>query len=189
MKLKKLQKQYIQKSRIFLYPLLGIRRGGSTTPVQTYLTWDGVYTVNDYKFIAVYHLRDDEDFKFFEEKKLLGNPLFSNFFELEDNNGAYVFDLSDYKKEYKLIVNGKYSRLSEEFKNKVLQFFKNHHVHHMSILSYLQPQKFTADYARLLNVQESLLKEVGELCSLPDLNLEKLDVKKKILNFESVNNL
>ena len=189
MKLKKLQKQYIQKSRIFLYPLLGIRRGGSNTPVQTYLTWDGMYTVNDYKFIVVYHLRDDEEFKNFEEKKLLGNPLFSDFFELEDGSAAYVFDLSEYKKEYKLIVNGKYSMLPEAYKNKVLSFFKNHHQHHTSIMSYLKPEKFIGNYAQLLGVKESLLREVGELCSLPDLNLEKLEIKKKVLNFDSVNTL
>jgi hypothetical protein len=189
MKINQLQKDYIQKSRIFLYPLLGIRRGTSITPIQTYMTWDGIYTVNDYRFIAVYHLRDDEDFKHFEEKKLLGNPLFCDFFELEDGTGAYVFDFSKHKREYKLIVNGKYSMLSDEYKQQILGFFKNHHRHHASILSYLQPQKFTAEYAKLLNCPEKLLKEVGELCSLPDLNLEKLELKKKVYNFESVNNL
>lgn len=189
MKLTQLQKEYIQKSKLFFYPLLGIRRGVSVTPLQTYIEWEGIYTVNDYKFIAVYHLRDDEEFKQFEDKKLLGNSLFCDFFELEDGTGAYVFDFSKYKRDYKLIINGKYSMLSEEYKQQILGFFKNHHRHHISILSYLQPEKFTADYAKLLDVPEKLLKDVGELCSLPDLNLEKLEVNKKIFTFESINNL
>ena len=189
MKLKKLQKQYVQKSRIFLYPLLGIRRGVSVTPLQTYMTWEGKYTVHDNRFIVTYHLRNDDDFKHFEEQKLLSNPLFCDFFELEDGTGAYIFDFSKYKKEYKLIVNGKYSMLPDEFKKKILGFFKNHHQHHIAISSYLQPEKFISDYARLLAVKESLLEEVGELCSLPDLNLEKLDCKEKVFNFETINNL
>jgi len=185
-----LQKQYIQKSRIFLYPLLGIKRGSSTTPVQTYLVWEDEYDVNDYKFIAVYHMRDDAEFRDFEEKRLLGNPLFTGeFHELEDGNAAYVFDMKSYQKEFKLIVHGKYSMLSTEFKNTILKFFKSHQSHHAAIKSYLMPDKFMADYAKLLNVSESLLKEVGELCSLPDLDLEKLKVKKKVLTFDSVNNL
>jgi hypothetical protein len=189
MKLEQLQKEYIQKSRIFLYPLLNIRRGVSVTPIQTYMTWENYFKVTDYKFIMTYHLRDDVDFKNFEEQKLLGNPLFFDFFELKDGTGAYVFDYLDYKKEYKLIVNGKYSLLPEDYKKKILLFFKNHQKHQASIMSYLEPEKFFKDYAKLLNVSEQLLIEVGELCSLPNLKLESLNIKKKIFNFDSVNNL
>lgn len=184
-----LQSQYVQKSRIFLYPLLGIRRGVSVTPVETYMLWKDAYTVNDYKLIVTYHLRDDGEFKEFEDNSLLGNKLFSDFFELENGIGAYVFDFSELKLEYKRIVNGKYSRLSEKYKRTILSFFRNHKTHHAYIQSYLQPEKFIDDYARLLKVKPSLIRGVGELCNLPDLNLEELRVNKKVLNFDSVNNL
>lgn len=189
MKIKALQAKYIQKSRIFFYPILGIRRGVSVTPVDTFITWKNMYTVNDYKFIVTYHFRDDEDFKKFEEHKLLGNPLFENSFELEDGTYAYVFDMSTYKKEYKLIINGKYSKLDVAYKRKILLFFRNHHVHHAMIESYLYPKMYFKDYAKLLNIDKSILKKVGELCSLPDLNQEMLIFSKKVINFESVNNL
>ena len=71
MKITSVRKNYIQKSRIFLYPMLNIRRGVSVTPVQTYLTWENVYTVEDCKMIALYHLRDDKEFKDFEEQNYL----------------------------------------------------------------------------------------------------------------------
>jgi hypothetical protein len=189
MRLKQLQKEYIQKSRIYLYPLLGIRRGVSITPIQTYMQWDKDYPLTSHKFITVYHLRDDLEFKQFEEKMLLGNPLFSEFFELNDGTAAYVFDFSEHAENYEYIVKGKYSLLSDTYKQKILAFFKDHHTHHISIHSYLEPKKFFNDYAILLDVSEKLLEEVGELCSPPNLNLEKLKIKKKLFTFDSVNNL
>jgi hypothetical protein len=50
----KVQKEYIQKSRIFMYPILGIRRGSSITPIETYLTMENKYKLQDCMFIAVY---------------------------------------------------------------------------------------------------------------------------------------
>lgn len=189
MKLKSIQQTYIQKSRIFLYPLLGIRRGVSVTPIQTFMAWQGVYTVSDHKFIAQYHLRDDQEFKTFEEKMLIGNPLFHDMFELEDGTGVYVFDMSENKAAYKRIVHGKYSKLDDDHKKKILSFFKHHHTHHAYIESYLYPKKYFDNYASLLKVPVSLIKEVGELCSLPDLTAEKLQLMKKVVTFESVNHL
>ena len=189
MKITSVRKTYIQKSRIFLYPLLNIRRGVSVTPLQTYLTWDEVYTVSDCKLIAVYHLRDDKQFKDFEEQKLFGNPLFEDFFELENEKGAYVFDFSEYKNEYNKMLAGRYSELDGDYKRKILNFFRNHQGHHRMIESYINPKLYFEDYAKILNVPLTLIKEVGELCSLPDLEEEMLKVKKKVLNFTSVNNL
>ena len=189
MEIKSLQSVYIQKSRIFLYPLLGIRRGVSVTPINTYMTWDKMYTVNDYKFIAVYHIRDDKDFKLFEETALMDNPLFEDFFELEDGNRAYVFDYGGMRIDYKKIVNGKYSLLSGGYKHRILSFFKNHHRHHQYILSYFNPKKYINEYAKLLGVKVSLLKGVGELCSLPDLDKEALKIPTKVPNFDPINNL
>jgi hypothetical protein len=57
------------------------------------------------------------------------------------------------------------------------------------IESYVSPHLYFEDYAELLKVPLPLLKEVGELCSLPDLKKEMLEIKKKVLNFTSVNNL
>lgn len=172
-----------------MYPLLGIRRGSSVVPTNTYLTWQGLHTVHDYRFIAVYHMRDDADFKSFEEKHLLGNKYFDAYYELEDGKGAYVFDFTPVKSDYKKIVNGKYSRVSGVYKEKVLAFFKNHHIHHKSILSYLHPEEYHDAYAKDLLVTASLMKEVHEVCSLPDLEQEKLEIMKKVLNFDSVNHI
>ena len=189
MQLKSIQGNYIQKSRIFLYPLLGIRRGVSTVPEGTFMSWEDEYGVEDNKFLVQYHLRDDVEFKAFEEKNLIGNPLFHDMFELKDDTGVYVFNLEDSVKDYNKIVQGAYSMLSEGHKRKILNFFRNHHKHHAYIESYLYPEKYFQNYAKLLNVSTTLLRQVGELCSLPDNEKETLQVKKKVLNFDSVQNL
>ncbi len=49
-----LYKEYFQKSKIFMYPLLGIGRGSGVVPEQTYLSWEGYVTPEDTKLIAVY---------------------------------------------------------------------------------------------------------------------------------------
>lgn len=185
MKINSIYPNYIQKSRLFLYPLLGIKRGGSVTPKETYMSWDNVYTLDDNKLIVVYHLRDDSEFKRFEDN-VQKNKYFETFFELDDETGAYVFDFSDLKSDYKKIINGKYSKLNDDFKINILKFFKNHSKHQSYIQSYLYPSKFYNDYADVLRVPTSLLKEVGELCSLPDLTKEKLGVSAKVFNFESI---
>jgi hypothetical protein len=185
MKIKSIYPNYIQKSRLFLYPLLGIKRGGTVTPKETYMAWDNVYTLDDNKLIVVYHLRDDPEFKKFEET-IQKNDYFETFFELDDDTGAFVFDFEYHKSNYQKIVNGKYSELSDSFKISIMNFFKNHSKHQSYIKSYLYPRYFYDEYANILRVPTSLLKEVGELCSLPNLSKEKLGVSAKVFNFESI---
>jgi hypothetical protein len=187
MLLTSIYKKYIQKSRIFLYPALKIRRGVSVTPVQTYMSWDGMYKFEENKFIVVYHIRQDKEFKRFEEQALLNNDLFHDFYELDNDKGAYVFDFSDHLDDYKLIRQGKYSQLSKPYKQRVLKFFKNHQRHHAHVESYLYPEKYFEMYAKMLRVNSDLLKEVGELCSKPKLDAEILISEKKILNLQTFN--
>lgn len=191
MRLPSLWPKYIQKSRIYFYPLLRIRRGVSVTPINTYMTWENKFSLQDHKFIVVYHLREDKEFKEFEDQKLLNNPLFDTFYELEDDTGAYVFDFSDHRHDYKKIMHGKYSMLSDDYKRTILNFFKNHKKHHAYIESYLYPDKYFDNYAELLITDrvdkyqmKKLLESVGELCSLPDFSEEKLMVKEKVITFE-----
>lgn len=180
-------KKYIQKSRIFLYPTLSIKRGVSVTPVQTYMAWHNVYKFEDNKFIVVYHMRKDAEFRKFEEGALLSNDYFVDFYKLEEDKGVYIFDFSDYAEDYKFIRQGKYSKLSIPYKQRILKFFKNHQKHHAHVESYLHPEKYFSAYARMLRVNRDLLVKVGELCSKPKLDAEILTCEKKILDLETFN--
>lgn len=199
MKVTSLQTQYVQKSRIFLYPLLGIKRGTSITPIQTYMSWDEHYATKDFKLICTYHLRKDAEFTMFEQTRLIGNPYYESHVQLEDNICAYVFNLSEFSNDYTRIVNGKYSALTEKIKIRILAFFQNQSNHHINIQSYLSPEKFMHDYAELLTHGGkakdkasyfsilAAIKNCGELCSTPDLSQEKLIAKEKNINFELYN--
>ena len=149
------------------------------------MSWEGVYKIEDCKMICNYHIRKDKEFKLFEEVKLLGNKLFEDYFELEDGTSVYVFDFKkEYPSHYDIIAKGTYSKLPNDYKNNVLQFFKNNVKNHNMIRSYLHPMKYYEQYATLYKVEIDLLKEVTELCSKPDLILESLNIKKKSSIFD-----
>ena len=38
--MKQIYKSYFQKSKVFLYPLLGIKKGIRFVPIETYIKWD-----------------------------------------------------------------------------------------------------------------------------------------------------
>ena len=126
--------------------------------------------------------------------ELNDNERFDNFFKLDDSKGVYIFNFKDLKDDYLKITKGKYSQLSNRYKQKILEFFKHHRAHHAYIESYLYPDKYFTMYSDLLNVKVEVLKEVGELCSKPnfkydskDLTTEILDAEIKIMNFDSIN--
>lgn len=184
MKIKTLNTDYIQKSRLFLYPQLGIKRGVSVTPIQTYMSWGDKYCFTDSKFICQYYLRDDQEFHIFEQTKLLGNPLFHSKHEMEDETGLYIFNMKSIEEDFWKVVTGKYSQMSDKSKRKILNFFRSHTRHFAYIQSYMDPKKYYAMYAEILNCKMSALKTAGELCSKPDLEKEKLELGIKIMNLE-----
>lgn len=189
MKIKSLHKEYIQKSRLFCYPLLNIKRGSSITPIQTFMAFENVYDFSDKKFICQYHMRNDQEFIMFQNIKLRQNPLFHEFHLLNDGTGLYVFDLSKIHNDFEHIINGKYSALSKQSKDKISNFFSNSNVHYVYIASYLEPQKYYNLYSELLNVDIKHIKACGELCSKPDLKLETKSFEKTMNESDNLLNL
>lgn len=180
--IKVLQTEYIQKSRIFLYPLLDIKKGSDAVPIESYVSWQGKITKDEQKFICAYYLRDDESFKRFEKVKLLGNKLFNSFYEAENNLGVYVFDFSCFGSDWEKFLAGKYSQLSASTKTVILKFFMANKSNYHYINSYLNPDQYFEIYAELLGVEEGFLKSVGELCSIPDIDREVLIAQEKTVN-------
>ena len=183
-----LYKQYVQKSKVFMYPLLNIKKGVSVTPIETYCMWEGHYATSDRKLIALYHLREDTEFKVFEKTKLLGNPLFHDFTITENDQGVYVFDFNQHKDDWDNFVEGKYSRFSPGLKTLLQTHFGS--ANRGYIDSFLFPERYFKLYSELLTVDQadqpkmlSTLRSVGELCSKPDFEKENLAVKVKDLYF------
>jgi len=183
MKIKSLYKDYFQKSRVFIYPALGIKRGVSVTPIETYMSWEGQYALSDAKFCCLYHLRKDEEFIAFEKNRLLGNKMFYDFKQVEDNKGVYVFDFQDMYEDWYNIVKGKYSKISSDHKRRIRQYIGLTCSDLPYIDSFLYPERYFPLYAEMIGVKEELLKEVGELCDLPNYEKETLNIS--ILSLEN----
>lgn len=174
MSIKEVNKNYFQKSRVFLYPALDIKRGVSIVPIETYVAWKGHYEEDACKLVCLYHLRNDKEFRDFEKVKLFGNRLFHDFKETPDDKGVYIFDLSQYKEDWKAFLNGKYSKFSGDHKRRIKNFYGVRSPNYAYIESFLHPDKYFGMYSQILNMKEEVLKEAGELCSKPDFEKEML---------------
>jgi len=164
-----------------MYPALNIKRGNSIVPIETYAIWQDHYGKNDYKLTCLYHLRNDREFRAFEEVKLFGNKLFYDFKQVDGNKGAYTFDFSSQKEDWEAFIKGKYSQISLEQKKKIKAYYGTNSPNYPYIESFLHPNKYFRLYADMLHMKESVLKEVGELCSLPDFEKETLNISVKNL--------
>ena len=186
-KINSLYRDYFQKSRVFLYPILEIKRGVSTTPVETYIKWDEHIDTDSCKLLCTYHLREDEEFTRFEKVKLFGNKLFYDYKELEEDIGLYIFDIESIKEDYYSFLEGKYSTMSAVHKRKIKNFYGQYSGNFAYIESFLHPEKYFEMYSELLGVPVSSLMKVGELCSSPD--LEKETLVANIKSFEPISNI
>ena len=70
--MKKIYTDYFQKSKVFLYPLLNIKKGIRFVPLETYLSWDGLFSIKQNKFFCLYKVPEgNEEEKMFEVFKHL----------------------------------------------------------------------------------------------------------------------
>jgi hypothetical protein len=172
--IKSLYREYFQKSKTFLYPALDIKRVNSIVPINTFISWENHYAVKDTKLICLYHLRSDPEFRSFEKVKLFGNRLFHDFKETSDDKAIYVFDFKVYQKDFEHFIHGRYSKMSSDHKKKIKNFYGYNSPNYAYVESFLHPDKYHGMYSQILNVKESVLEEVGELCDRPNFDQETL---------------
>ena len=104
---------------------------------------------------------------------------------MEDNKGVYVFDYSEHGTDWKKIIDGKYSEISNGYKKKIEAFYGKRNNNYAYIESFLYPDKYYSMYAEMMQVKESLLREVKELCSKLDIEQETLTASIKDLHIKS----
>ena len=183
--MKKIYTEYFQKSKVFLYPLLGIKKGVSFVPEQTYISWKGCCDKNSNKLLCLYSTKDKKGFSKFEDVYLKGNLLFEEYHLLDDDYHLYIFDLKSYKHDIKHFLNGKYASFSQRSKDIITAFFGEIGTISNFIESYLYPEYYYEDYAQILNVSVKDLESVGNLCDKPDFKKEELE--KYCVNVELFN--
>ena len=181
----KLYGKYFQKSRSFLYPALRIKRT-TIKPSGTYISLEGKVEPEDVKLICTF--RDDvsEEFKSFEEQMLLGNPLFVEKIQIKDFN-IYIFDLEIYQQDYFNFLLGKYSKLSAVLKRAIKTFYGDKSAEYKVLDTYLNPENYFENYAKLLDIDVDVLRKIGELCNPCDIDKEVLKIP--VEDFELLKNI
>ena len=169
-----LYKEYFQKSKIFLYPLLDIKKGCCAVPEQTYLSWDVYIKPEDTKLVTVYPARKDDEYIHFEKNVLIKHSRISDYIKITEDKVLITFDFADMSEDWNHFINGRYSMIDIKVKRKILNFFSKNSGNYVYMESYLFPEKYFSLYASLLGTSEELLRNVGELCSKPDLEKENL---------------
>lgn len=177
-----LYKKYFQKSKPFLYPALGIRRGSSIIPIETYMAWENVFSHEQRKLCCVYKPDDSSLFKTFEKTKLQENKLFHSMYLLEGDQICYAFDFDPLAHDWDCVLHGKYSKISEEYKSVIRTFSSSSQSNSAYINSFLYPEKHFSIYSDLMGVSVQTLRDVGELCDKPDLERETLRIPALDLN-------
>ena len=176
----KVYAKYFQKSRSFLYPVLGIERTATFSPTGSFISIPGYIEPEDMKLVVTFKKEESEEFKTFENEMLLGNPLFSNCISVEDYN-IYIFNFDIYQKDWFNFILGKYSLLTGTIKKAIKAYYGETSNEFKYMDTYLNPQKYFGVYASLLNVSKNVVSEVGELCDPCDLEKESLTIPIKDL--------
>ena len=89
-----------------------------------------------------------------------------------DSVAVLTFDFSDLGDDWNHFINGRYSKISLDFKKTILNFFDKYSGNYAYMHSYLIPEKYFNNYADLLGVDTDMIIKVGELCTKPDLDKE-----------------
>ena len=163
---------YFQKSKTFLFPLLGIRKGLVTSPQITYISWEGYITVQDMKLICLYYTNDPSHGTI--EPILYSHPLFIGKQDLKNNKRIYIFDMSSFEKDFKLFLKGMYSKLSVTSKIAIIDYFGTLSAEYPYLESFLYPEIHYELYSSLLDIDIGVLKETVELCNIYDADKENL---------------
>lgn len=199
-----LQKSYIQKSKIFLLPLTGIRRERFYFPSNTYIASPDLIAeeypmgINKDSNILIVcfpkKLREESDrilkvvksknivdeneipqWEKYEIEVLFSNKNFIAFHESRDEL-VYTFDLSSFKRDWIKFLNGRYSLFTEDCKQIITNYRKNtlKEIEKRKLVCYLYPYKEDC----LKEFAEQLGENINDLKQVKEL-CNKPDIEKE----------
>lgn len=166
--IKELYRRYFQKSHTLLYPLLKIKKHSILKSSKTYIEWEGVIKKEDRKLICLFVRDKSEQWKDFEKEVLINHPMLDFTQEIDENIIIYVFDFNSMPEDFDNFIQGKYSLYSPEAKKRLMDYYGTWSPEWVYIESYIYPDKYFKDYSKILNVDEKILRKVGELCEKYD---------------------
>jgi len=177
--------KYFQKSKVFLYPLVELPKTTLISSFQTYIAWENIIRQEDYKLICVFADVDKEEFVKYENKYIITSKYYVDKHLGTNNKCAYIFDLSSFSKDWDNFLKGKYSYFSEKACLLIQRYYGSKFNEYEYVKIFLYPAEYIKLYSELLEVDEKILKNVGELCDIYDINKEFL--KFSLINSEKPN--
>jgi hypothetical protein len=186
----KVYPEYFQKSKIFLYPLVRLPSRSNPVKFETYFSPEE-HLVDDKVFITVHYFLDQPNddcnyknmnFERFISEIVTVHKRFVSVKKIQTNVVECLFDLSEYREDVPFFLEGKYSKMSENSKKIIANFFYKTHPNYAYVESFVYPELYHKSYAEHLDVNVELLKEVVELCDKPDFNKEKPSFDQPNLN-------
>lgn len=166
--------RYFQKSMVFLFPLAGIPLHDEIKPLKSYIHLPGLVDLDTPEIILEFE-KHTEVIQFLDPI-IARNPRLKKISGLSERLFVLV-DLSQYKEQYLFFLNGSYSRFDQKVKQQILNFHTKNKANLAYIHSFLYPERYFSQYAKLFDISENTLQEVGELIDKPNLLKETLNYK------------
>lgn len=201
-----LKDKYFSKADTYILPLTGLPKSTHYSP-KSYLFWED-YSIEDLQLIVVYSYVNKHEFINYCRKYIF--PVLDRkcyLMESYDFEGKTVFvlDMSEWSMDIIQFLNGKYSKLSKEAKDRIesfhIYYVKDEPITPVHIYSTLYPSKVIdkekgeplgkmtpIEYvAKNWELNLPLLQQVGELGSIYDIKEETLTIRQEAdTNLEAV---
>jgi hypothetical protein len=146
---------YVQKSKTFLWPLLNLK----IQPIETYLKIGDLDLEDNRVLIALFH---NENAQYISMKKEIESHPMCDFIFKDSEFDIVFFNMYKIKDDYDMLVQGSYSKLSNNFKIVMSGVEKR-----KPVLMCLYPENNYKEFAEVLNIHEHEL-EGKELLSPPN---------------------
>jgi len=171
--------RYVQKSKLFLLPLIELKKDQYIKPKGPYIMdKQKRITTADYKLIVPFDKEDSSEFNHYETNYILTSScLDSNEYYETDNLRIYVFDLDHFKEDFDVFLKGKYTDLHTKTKGFINLYWGTEYYGkfspHPKIEAYLAPTLSTYErFADELKIPLGDLLRIGQLLDPPDLEKE-----------------
>lgn len=164
-------KEYIQKSKLFLLPLLNTPN--DLQIIETYLGIKNLKLCDGYSLVILLY---NEQPNYKQLKVQLEKNKFFDFLISDAEFDIAVFDFSSVKDEYNKILNGQYSKLSKTAKILI----KHNNKDERASIG-INPEYYYKNLAELLEYPEEHFINT-ELISPPDMDNEMLNVTKNVFS-------
>ncbi|MCF8407645.1 MAG: hypothetical protein K9G36_01620 [Crocinitomicaceae bacterium] len=177
MMIKDIYRKPFKKTPVFLYPLINIKPKSGFVPELITPSMDNLIAKADAKLVCLYD-RTEEGFEHFATKIIKTREQFQYRIDLNESWSVFIFEMNDDLDSWNAFLKWKYSQMSDKAKKQILNYFNYNLGNQVYVDSYLNPEKHFENYAKILMVETSLLKQVVELCDKPNFSLEHLNTKK-----------